>query len=214
MTKSTIYTIEREFGSGGHLVGEMLAKQLGIPFYDSQIVDLAAKRAGMSKKLFESLDEKPSSSLLYSFVVSAFAGNSPMTNITDFNMSDKLFIEESKIIREAAEEGPCVIVGRCASYILRERKDVMHIFITADMDYRMGRARLELPDIVSDSRLKDEIFKRDKKRSSYYNYYTGKQWDSASCYDLTVSTSAVGNEGAVQTILDYGTRMENKRTRL
>ena len=129
MTTSTIYTIEREFGSGGHIVGEMLAKKLGIPFYDSQIVDMAAKSAGVSKKIFEGFDEKPTNSFLYSLVMGSFTSVGPMSQTPELNMSDKLFIEEAKIIREAAEQGPCVIVGRCADAILEGKADLLKVFI-------------------------------------------------------------------------------------
>lgn len=121
MTTATIYTIEREFGSAGHIVGERLAKMLGIPFYDSQIVDMAAKNAGVSRKIFEGFDEKPTNSFLYSLVMGSYTAAGSITQSSDLNMSDKLFVEEAKIIREAAEKGPCVVVGRCGSYILRER---------------------------------------------------------------------------------------------
>ena len=209
MTTSTIYTIEREFGSGGHIVGEKLAKLLGIPFYDSQIVDMAAKNAGVSRKIFEGFDEKPTNSFLYSLVMGSYTAAGSLTQTSDLNMSDKLFVEEAKIIREAAEKGPCVVVGRCGSYVLRERQDVVRVFCTADMEFRKNHAVKDLG--LPERRIEDVVLKRDKKRASYYNYYTGKRWSDASSYDLCVSTSTVGIDGAVETILAFGELMERQR---
>lgn len=209
MTTSTIYTIEREFGSGGHIVGEKLAKILNIPFYDSQIVDMAAKNAGVSRKIFEGFDEKPTNSFLYSLVMGSYTAAGSLTQSSDLNMSDKLFMEEAKIIREAAEKGPCVVVGRCGSYVLRERKDVVRVFCTADIDFRIHHAVNDLG--MPEKRIEDALLKRDKKRASYFNYYTGKRWSDASSYDLCVSTSTVGIDGAVDTILAFGELMERQR---
>lgn len=210
MTTSTIYTIEREFGSGGHIVGEKLAKLLDIPFYDSQIVDMAAKNAGVSRKLFEGFDEKPTNSFLYSLVMGSYTAASSLTQTPDLNMSDKLFLEEAKIIREAADQGPCVVVGRCGSYVLRERNDVVRIFCTADIEFRKHHAVYDLG--MPEKRIEDAVLKRDKKRASYFNYYTGNRWNDASSYDLCVSTSTAGIDGAVEIVLAFGELMERKRS--
>lgn len=209
MTTATIYTIEREFGSGGHIVGEKLAQLLNIPFYDSQIVDMAAQNAGVSRKIFEGFDEKPTNSFLYSLVMGSYTAAGPLAQTPDLNMSDKLFMEEAKIIRSAAEKGPCVVVGRCGSYVLRERRDVVRIFCTADMDFRKDHAVHELG--LPEKRLEDAILKRDKKRASYFNYYTGKRWNDASSYDLCISTSTAGIDGAMETVLAFGELMERRR---
>ena len=210
MTTSTIYTIEREFGSGGHIVGEKLAQLLDIPFYDSQIVDMAAKNAGVSRKLFEGFDEKPTNSFLYSLVMGSYTTAGSLTHNTDLNMSDKLFMEEAKIIREAADKGPCVVVGRCGSYVLRERSDVVRVFCTADIEFRKHHAIHDLG--LPEKRIEDAILKRDKKRASYFNYYTGSRWSDASSYDLCVSTSSAGFDGAVETVLAFGELMERRRS--
>lgn len=209
MTTSTIYTIEREFASGGHIVGEKLAQLLDIPFYDSQIVDMAAQNAGVSRKLFEGFDEKPTNSFLYSLVMGSYTATGSLSHSSDLNLSDKLFIEEAKIIRDAASNGPCVIVGRCGSYVLRERKDIVRVFCTADMDFRIHHAVKDLG--LDERRIEDALLKRDKKRASYFNYYTGKRWSDVSSYDLCVSTSAVGIDGAVETVLAFGELMERQR---
>ncbi len=209
MTTSTIYTFEREFASAGHIVGEKLAEKLGIPFYDSQIVDLAAKNAGVSRKLFEGYDEKPTNSFLYSLVMGTYTSLGSVAQTPNLNISDRLFAEEAEIIRKAADEGPCVIVGRCSSYILRERKDVVRTFVTADLDFRINHAVHDLG--LSSNRIEDEIAKRDKKRSSYFNYYSGQRWENASSYDLSVSTSKLGIDGAVEMVLAFGELLEKQR---
>ncbi len=209
MTTSTIYTFEREFASGGHIVGEKLAKRLNIPFYDSQIVDLAAKNAGVSRKIFEGFDEKPTNSFLYSLVMGSYTSAGSLTHSTDLNMSDKLFMEEANIIRDAADKGPCVVVGRCGSYVLRDRTDVVRIFCTAEMEFRKHHAVHDLG--MPERRIEDAIIKLDKKRSSYFNYYTGKRWNDASSYDLCVSTSTIGIDGAVEAVLAFGELMERQR---
>lgn len=209
MTTSTIYTFEREFASAGHIVGERLAQKLGIPFYDSQIVDLAAKNAGVNRKLFEGFDEKPTNSFLYSLVMGTYTAVNPVTQSPSLNISDRLFAEEAEIIRKAADDGPCVIVGRCSSYILRDRPNVARIFVTADMDFRINHAVRDLG--LPETRIEDEIGKRDKKRSNYFNYYTGQKWESASSYDLSVSTSKLGIDGAVEMVLAYGELLERLR---
>lgn len=209
MTTSTIYTFEREFASAGHIVGERLAQKLGIPFYDSQIVDLAAKNAGVNRKLFEGFDEKPTNSFLYSLVMGTYTAVNPVTQSPSLNISDRLFAEEAEIIRRAADDGPCVIVGRCSSYILRDRPNVARIFVTADMDFRINHAVHDLG--LPETRIEDEIGKRDKKRSNYFNYYTGQKWESASSYDLSVSTSKLGIDGAVEMVLAYGELLERLR---
>lgn len=209
MTTSTIYTFEREFASAGHIVGERLAQKLGIPFYDSQIVDLAAKNAGVNRKLFEGFDEKPTNSFLYSLVMGTYTAVNPVTQSPSLNISDRLFAEEAEIIRKAADDGPCVIVGRCSSYILRDRPNVARIFVTADMDFRIHHAVHDLG--LPENRIEDEIGKRDKKRSNYFNYYTGQKWESASSYDLSVSTSKLSIDGAVEMVLAYGELLERLR---
>ncbi len=209
MTTSTIYTFEREFASGGHIVGERLAAKLGIPFYDSQIVDLAAKSAGVNRKLFEGYDEKPTNSFLYSLVMGTYTTMNPVSQTPSLNISDRLFAEEAEIIRAAADKGPCVIVGRCSSYILRDRPNVVRTFITADLKARVEHAINDLA--MSPNRIEDELCKRDKKRSNYFNYYSGQKWENASSYDITISTSKVGYDGAVDMILAFGELLERQR---
>ena len=211
MTTATIYTIEREFGSAGHIVGERLAKMLGIPFYDSQIVDMAAKNAGVSRKIFEGFDEKPTNSFLYSLVMGSYTAAGSITQSSDLNMSDKLFVEEAKIIREAAEKGPCVVVGRCGSYILRERPDVVRVFCTADMEYRKHHAIHDLG--MPEKRIEDAISKRDKKRASYYNYYTSKKWGDSRSYDMCINSSVLGPDGTADMIIAFAKAKEEKKKR-
>lgn len=210
MTNSTIYTFEREYASGGHIVGEMLAEKLGIPFYDSKIVDIAAEKEGVSRKIFQDFDEKPTSSFLYSLVLSSYGAGAPYMGNQDFNMSDRLFAAEADIIRKAAEQGPCVIVGRCGSYILRDNPNVVRVFCTADMEFRKHHALADLG--IPERKVEDTIARMDKKRANYFNYYTGLNWNDASNYDLCVSTSRARLQGAMEIVLAYGEMMERMRT--
>lgn len=209
MTCNTIYTINREYCSGGRSVGEQLAKRLGIPFYDKKLVEHAASQTGINEKIFQDLDERPTNSFLYSLVVGSFnMGAGTFAGSPDLPMSDRVFIAESDVIREAAGKGPCVIVGRCANYILRSYTNVINVFLRADMQDRMHRAVIEHQ--AENAKLEDLLLKTDKRRASYYNYYTGQKWNDLSSYDLCLNTSLTGIEGAVDLILSFGTLAEQK----
>ena len=132
MSTKTIITIARQYGSGGREIGEKVAKRLGIPFYNKDLITLAAKQSGMSPEIFEKADEKATNSLLYSLMMGNYTFGSQITPMDNLPINDKLFLAQSQIIREAAEKGPCVIVGRCADYVLRENKNCLHVFIYAD----------------------------------------------------------------------------------
>ena len=123
-----VITISRQFGSGGHEVGEKLAKRLELPFYDKELIALAAKKSGFSEEVFADVDEKATSSLLYSMVMGSYAFGTRVPGINEMPINDKLFIIQSDIIKKAAAEGPCVIVGRCADYILREHPNCLNVF--------------------------------------------------------------------------------------
>ena len=139
MSTKTIITIARQYGSGGREIGEKVASKLGIPFYDRELITLAAKQSGMSPEIFEKADEKATNSLLYSLMMGNYTFGSQVTPMNNLPINDKLFLAQSDIIRDIAEKGPCVIVGRCADYVLRENKNCLHVFIYADHFARMDR---------------------------------------------------------------------------
>ena len=127
-----VITIARQYGSGGHEVGEKVAKKLGLPFYDKALIAMATKKSGISEEVFVDADEKAASSLLYSMVMGSYAFGARVPSINEMPINDKLFIIQSDIIKKAAAEGPCVIIGRCADYILREHENCLNVFVHAD----------------------------------------------------------------------------------
>ena len=198
MSTNTIITIERQYGSGGHLIGEKLAESLGIPFYDSELIKVAAKESGICEEIFESFDEKPTTSFLYSLVMDPYSLGYN-SNSFDLPLNHKVFLAAFDTIKELASKGPCVFVGRCADYALAEYKDCFSVFVHADTDWRISR--LAQKHNKTPKEAKDMINKTDKSRSSYYNYYTNKKWGAAASYNLCVDSSKLGIEGAAKAII-------------
>lgn len=197
----TIICINRQFGSGGHEIGERLAKKYDIPFYDSAIINECVKKTGIKEELIHSHDEKARASLLYSIAMGYF-GNHYLEA-----PGDMVFKAQSDVIRSFAEKGSCIIIGRCAGEILRDDTNARRIFIYADTDFRQKR-------IVSEYGYKPENAKRilqqkDRERASYYTRYADYQWGSIESFDLAVSTSCCGIDGAVNTISAYIQQCEN-----
>lgn len=195
-----VITISRQFGSGGHEVGEKLAKRLELPFYDKELIALAAKKSGFSEEVFSDVDEKATSSLLYSMVMGSYAFGTRVPGINEMPINDKLFIIQSDIIKKAAAEGPCVIVGRCADYILKDRDDCLHTFIHASMEFRADRiVRLYGESEQSpEKRLTD----KDTRRRVNYKHYTDREWGMAQNYHITLDSGLIGIEKCVDIILD------------
>lgn len=202
-----VITIARQYGSGGHEVGEKLAKALNIPYYDKALIAMAAKQSGLSEEVFADADEKATSSLLYSMVMGsygAFGGRVP--GLGEMPINDKLFIIQSDIIKKAAAEGPCVIVGRCADYILREHGHCLNVFIHADKNARVKR--IVGKNLCEEKKAPDFIAKKDKQRANYYNFYSNNRWDDVNNYDLTVDTSVFPVDQAVELIMDAAKRLD------
>ncbi len=193
MTKSII-TIGRQYGSGGREIGKKLADQLGIPFYDNELLDIAAKKSGICEELFQTNDEKPTSSLLYSLVMGSYGGDS-----LPFN--HKIFLAQFDAIRSIADEGPCVIIGRCGDYALEDYPNLINIFIHADLKLRVKRA-IENYGIES-GKAEDFVLKTDKKRASYYNFYSSRKWGNLDNYDLTVDSGFLGIDNTVELIKKF-----------
>ena len=196
---TSIITIGREFGSGGRQIGEELAKKLGIKYYDKELLDHAAENSGICKELFENHDEKPTNSFLYSLVMDSYSFGYSSTGFTEMPMNHKVFLAQFDTIRKLAEEGPCVMVGRCADYALADNPHLFSVFIHANLDSRINRICAKYLKTPKESR--EAIQKTDKSRASYYNYYTNKKWGSAQSYDLCIDSSKLGLEGSVDTII-------------
>lgn len=196
-----VITIGREFGSGGLDVGRMLSDKLNVKCYDKELLSMAAKESGLCQEIFENHDEKPTSSFLYSLVMDTYSMGYTGNTYTDMPINHKVFLAQFDAIKKIADEGPCILVGRCADYALESYDNVVSVFIHADLDARIRRiARIyDLPD----NKAKDKILKTDKKRSSYYNYYTNKRWSDVESYELCLSSSQLGIEGTAQIIEQY-----------
>lgn len=207
MYGNLIITIGRECGSGGRTIGQLLAKKLGINCYDKELLAIAAKNSGLSEEILSRHDEKPTNSFLYSLVMETYAaGYDPRTGL-NVPMDQKVFLAQFDAIKELAEKESCVIVGRCADYALENHPNTVSVFITASDPDQKAEYVQKLYGI-DPKKTKDFITKTDKKRASYYNYYSNKKWGAASSYDLCINTTVTGLEGAVETIISF---IENRK---
>lgn len=202
MKTNTIITIGRQYGSAGREIGHLVADQFGIKLYDKEMLARAAKESGICEEIFESHDEKPTNSFLYSLVMDTYSmGGYAGNAYTEMPINHKVFLAQFDAIKKIAEEGPCILVGRCADYALESFDNVVSVFIHADLDARVRRiARLY---DLTDAKAKDRIIKTDKKRASYYNYYTNKKWEDASSYELCLNSSELGIQGTADAIIHY-----------
>lgn len=197
-----IYTIGREFGSGGFDVGKLLAERLGVKLYDKELLAQAAKSSGFCEEIFENHDEKPTSSFLYSLVMDTYSGgNYSSAPFLDMPLNHKVFLAQFDTIKKIAEQESCVIVGRCADYALANNPDCLNIFVRADMEDRI-RWVSKRKDLT-ENKARDLIQKTDKQRASYYNYYTCKKWGDSRSYDLCLNTSKLSPEACVEMILQF-----------
>ena len=198
-SKRIIINVGRQLGSGGRIIARMLAKDFNCKMYDKEILNLATKESGFSKEFFEQNDEQKG------FVRSLFHLHLPYISDTNFYHNkfsqDSLFQFQSDAIRKAAEESSCVFVGRCADYVLRDVKEAVSIFITANLEERIKQvSKRHLCDEETAEKLINSI---ENERSSYYNYYTGKKWGYSTSYDICVNSSILGIEGTEQLLVDY-----------
>ena len=207
MAQKCIITIGRQFGSGGRYVGRLLAEKLSIPFYDKELLSEAAKQSGICEEIFEEHDEKPTRSLLFSLVTGMQHHMGTGNFYMDMPLNHRIFLAQFDAIRKLAEEGSCVIVGRCADYVLRENPDTVSIFVKADMPSKIQRAVTYYG--VEKDKAEERIRKADKQRASYYNYYATATWGDVDNYDLVVDTGALGVEGAVELIAKFLELREN-----
>ncbi len=195
-----VITISRQFGSGGHEVGERLARELNVPFYDKALIAMAAKQSGLSEEVFANADEKATSSLLYSMVMGSYSFGARVPGINEMPINDKLFIIQTDIIKKAAAEGPCVVIGRCADYILREHENCLNVFIHANKEDRIRRSIAKKD--CEERKASDFVTKKDKQRANYYNFYSNKRWDDLQNYDITIDTSRFSIDQAVGMLID------------
>lgn len=201
MKVNSVITIGRQYGSGGRYVGRLLAEKLGIPFYDKELLAEASKRSGICEEILESHDEQPTRSLLFSLVTGVAARPDASAMYMDMPLNHKIFLAQFEAIRNLAAQGPCVIVGRCADYVLRDDPKCVSFFVKADMDSRIERAVKYYG--MEEKNAEDALRKADKRRASYYNYYATSTWGDVNNYDLCVDTGSVGVEGAVELMAQF-----------
>lgn len=197
-----IITISREFGSGGRTIGKEVAAKLGIPCYDKDLIEKIAEETGYAEKFIadESEYAPNSNSLAYMFIGRGLDG---------LSNADKIWIAQKKVIEEIAEKGACVIVGRCADYVLRERKDCLNVFVYADKKFRAERIVKQYGEsaVEPEKRLAD----KDKKRKLNYKYFTDQEWGKRQNYHLSIDSGFLGIEKAVALIIDaVGGAVENE----
>ena len=202
MSCNRIITITRQYGSGGHEIGELLSEKLGIKFYDKELISLAAKESGVVPEIFEKADEKPANSLLYSLSVGLYNyGNGFSSTMGDLPLNDQLYIIQHKIIREKSESENFVVVGRCADYVLKDNPNVVKVYIYADIASRIKRAVARHD--IEPARAKQAILKADKGRANYYSFYSGQKWGQVDNYDLCINTTNLSTDRAAELIVDY-----------
>ena len=192
-------TISRQYGSGGRYIGKKLSEKLGIPCYDEKLIDMVAKESGFAQDFVAEKGERMTGSLLFNIASSLSFANNVFSTNNGVTLQDEIYFTQNRIIKELADKGPCVIVGRCADYALSEYKDCFSVFVHADTDWRINRLSQKHNKTAKEA--KDMINKTDKSRSSYYNYYTNKKWGAASSYNLCVDSSKLGIDGAAKAII-------------
>ena len=186
--KHIVITISREYGSGGRLIAKQLSEELGITFYDKQLIAEVAKKTGFSENFIRDTEhQRPTNSFLFDLY----------TTVATPSVPDQVFIAQAKVIKEAAAKESCVIVGRCADYILRDEPNVLRVFVHAPLDQRIRRAREEYG--AEEENLESYVIRQDKARASYHNYFAAGRWGQSREYDLCVN-SRIGIDASVQVI--------------
>ena len=195
-----VITIGREYGSGGHDIGMLLAKRIGVPFYDREILTLAAKQSGICEELFESHDEKTAPSYLFS-LMGSMGEVPPGGGAAEMPLNHRIFMAQFETISRIATQGPCVIVGRCANYVLQDQPNRVSVFLYGDVRARIERI-MGIEHMAYDQ-AKEHVRKVDKQRQSYYNFFADGNWGHRSNYHLMLNTSGVTHEACVDAILAY-----------
>lgn len=199
--EKVIITIARQYGSGGKTIGQMLAKDMGIPFYNREILRMASDDSGIREELFNRADERLRNNPLFGASKKVYKGELISPDSGDFVSDENLFNYQAKVIKDLAEKGSCVIVGRCADFVLKDRDDVVSVFIHAPKEYCMARA-MERND-MTEKEMEKFIAKTDKYRGDFYHYYTGNVWSDARNYDLCLNSARLGFEKCVEEIQAY-----------
>lgn len=197
MENNLIITIGRQYASGGHAIAKELSELMGIKMYDKELLNIVSRESGISEEILKTYDEKPTNSFLYSLSLGAYPFENAFGATPTMPLIDKVFAAQSEIIKKLADEGPCIFVGRCADSVLRDRENLLSVFIHTDIERRIDR----VCDFKPTTRVaaREEIKKADKKRANYYNYFSDSKWGNALNYDLCLD-SRIGVDNAAQLI--------------
>lgn len=197
-----VITIGREFGSGGKYIGERLAEELNMKLYDEELITRVSKERNIDIHLLNENDEKHKKSFWYTLAMASMSMSDSVNSLTELPSDDKYFIEQAKIIEEIADEGNAIIIGRCSNVILKDRKNVVNLFVySSDEKFKINR-KVEFAGLDEKKALK-LMHKKDKERAAYYNYYTNQTWGGRESYDLLVDSSKLGIEKTVELIKEY-----------
>ncbi len=199
MSDKIVITIARQYGSGGREIGEKVAAALGIKHYDENLITLAAREGNLDETVASKADESAANSLLYTLALGSNFFGSAMNFGYKPPLNDKLFLLQSDVIRRAAEEGSCVIIGRCADYVLRDYPKRLSVFVYGDLPHRKQRV-MDRHEGLTEAQAIDLINKTDRRRSSYYNFYTGNKWGKYDNYHLAVNSSLLGIDKTAEMI--------------
>ena len=203
---NTIITIGRQFGSNGRMIGEKLAELMGVKCYDKQLIKEAAKQSGMWEDFLDNMDEKPTSSFLYSVVMDPYSYMSFDSNTNyGMNLNQKAFMATYETIKSIADRESCVIIGRCSNYVLREYEKVLSAFIYAPLEVRIDTVMKRFN--LNEKQARDQIAKEDKARASYFNYYTSYKWGKNESYDILIDSSLLGPDGTAELLLDVAKKL-------
>lgn len=186
----SVITIGRQYGSGGREIGKLLAEKYDIPFYDNELLKVASEHSGIAEQFFAENDEKPVNSLLYMLSTTYSQDSLPFNH--------QLFLAQFEAIRRIASEGPCVIVGRCADYALKDKNNVINVFIHASMDARLDRA-INVYKIPA-KKAEEYILRQDKQRAAYYNFYASRKWGAISNYHISLDSSFISSDECVEVL--------------
>lgn len=204
----TVVTLGRQFGAGGIYIGEKLARELNVPYYDKEILNLAAKDSGISPDFFHEHDEKPNRSLLFSMVTGMRNGLDMSSIPLELPLNHKIFLAQFDTIKNLAKKSPCIIVGRCADYVLKDEAHVLKVFLYADTESRVARIMQDMS--LSEKDANEMVQKKDKERNNYYNYFSGQKWGHNANYDLCINTTHISLDQAVELIKSCITTLEKE----
>ena len=203
MKRKLIITINREYGSGGKIIGQKLSQKLGIPYYDDDIIKLASENSAVGEEFFRMNDEKPGNNILYKIIGGLKTALNKPTIKDDITNPDNLFRFESEVIRELANEESCILIGRCADFVLESSgfEDFVNLYVYSDIPTKLRRV-MEVDGVDTKEALL-RVQKINKSRSEYYRYYTGESWDDMNRYDLTINTTKLELDAASELVIKY-----------